>query len=116
MHVWHIKFLGFILWSALLFIPLIAKADEGFDIMIPFSFAETTEESHSDAGIPEHGFSYNQFNDYTPTDGWSLSFNAGKDSVLKKEFSEQVSHDRLDLDDGHRESLLFTIGFKYIFQ
>ena len=118
MRVWLLKFIGLSLWSAFLFAPFIARADEGFDIIVPLHvLLEEQSENTSEPFIDElilgaaGGEDFHEMAD----NEWSLRLKAGKDSVLSNDFSHQIMHDRTPLDHGYRKSLHFGVGLSYSF-
>lgn len=118
MRAWYLKFMGLVLWSLFLFAPFIAKADEGFTTILPF------QSNQAESKVTESGFDLGGINmqlgnrdvfDKKIEGKWSLQFNAGKQTVLTDDFSTKIQHDRIQLDDGERESLRFGLGLNYTF-
>lgn len=115
MRVWFFKCAGLVLWGLFLCAPLMAKADDGFDIILPFDLA--SEAKRGDdlfAFVGDIALNLEQGQATRLKDGeWRVKLKAGKDTVLSNDLSEKVRHDRLPLDDGGRESYRVGIGFNY---
>ena len=118
MRMLYLKFAGIILWGLFLFVPFIARADEGFDTYFPILLQQDRQK---DAGVifslggREAQWDGGNAVKMQVEDKWALRFNAGKDTVLTNDLSPDVRHDRLPLDDGGRTSFRFGIGLNYTF-
>ncbi len=117
MKTWYLKFCGFALWGAFLFVPFIAHADQGFDIYLPLpAVIMNAEEPSDDMWLDHFPLGYDGGETAgRPAEEWTLRFNAGKDTVLTDDFSDTITHDRLPLDDGEREAFRFGLGLNYTF-
>ena len=117
MRKWIVQITGMVIWTAIVFTPFMAQASQGFDIILPLDwFTQVKSEKNSPPLYSDFGLSYDGKPHRTYDDNkWSLRFNAGKDTVLNHDFKDNIEHDRLHLDDGHRESFRFSIGLNYTF-
>lgn len=111
MRSWFLKFMGLIMWAAFLFAPFVVRAEEGFDTAMP-----QVEENVllSVGGIDLQLDDRNKLQ-MPIKDKWSVRLKAGKDTVLTNDQPAFVRHDRVQLDDGERESVRFGVGLNYSF-
>ncbi|MCB0375839.1 MAG: hypothetical protein KDD04_07965 [Sinomicrobium sp.] len=108
-----------ILWSLFLFVPFIARADDGFYTYLSDSSPSVPQAKQGVLfSFGDHDVVLQAADDgfkMPVEDKWAIKFNAGKDTVLTDDFSADVRHDRLPLDDGEREAFRFGVGLNYTF-
>lgn len=118
MRDWLLKFMGLVLWSLFLFAPFVARADDGFDIFLPYEIQQHVQQEDgllSFLGDIDFDLNYTGVPSGQEAHQWSVKFKAGKDTVLSKDLSAKIQHDRIPLDDGEREAMRFGVGLNYTF-
>ncbi len=118
MRAWFLKFMGLVLWGLFLFAPFIARADEGFDIFLPYDIGAIQKKQETVLfSVGGFDFRLDEKDVFKVPTGekWSVKFNAGKDTVLSHDLPYKIQHDQTPLDDGEREAFRFGLGLNYNF-